>query len=228
MEKKIKDYNDLILQNNQKCNDCGIRNPIYCSVNNGVTLCEKCKEIHNSLFPNSISFILNLHQTKLDETAYKYFLFGGNKNFYQNLKNFEISTKIIIEKKYKCMASEYYRKGLNCKVHNTTLDIENMKIEKAGEIINSENIVPFDNEYPDLVKYLTKKQNFFKKTKNYIINTAIPVKERLLEGKDFAFIRIKRFFRWVFPKQATSQELVRIENDVKNKKVRGESDNNLK
>lgn len=211
MEKKIKDYNGIILQDNQKCNDCGIRNPIYCSLNNGVTLCGNCKEIHKSLFPNSVSFILNLHQIKLDETAYKYFLFGGNKNFYQNLKNFEISTKLIIEKKYKCFASEYYRKGLICKVHNITLDIDNMKIEKAGEIINTEDIPPFDEEYPELVKYLQEKQNLLEKTKKYIVNTAIPVKERLLEGKDFAFIRIKRFFRWLLPKHSPPQETPRIE-----------------
>ena len=49
MEKKIKDYNGIILQDNQKCNDCGIRNPIYCSLNNGVTLCGNCKEIHKSI-----------------------------------------------------------------------------------------------------------------------------------------------------------------------------------
>jgi hypothetical protein len=119
------DFNNLILQNNPLCADCGINMSLYISVNNGITLCKECSLEHQKYFKKSISFILNLNENFIEKDLYLYFQFGGNSSFKTNL--FELGydlTNKNIEKKYKSFASQYYRKILYNMVHGLNYDIE--------------------------------------------------------------------------------------------------------
>ena len=70
------DFNNLILQNNPLCADCGINMSLYISVNNGITLCKECSLEHQKYFKKSISFILNLNENFIEKDLYLYFQFG--------------------------------------------------------------------------------------------------------------------------------------------------------
>ena len=225
MENTSNDYNRMIMNLNSECVDCGTLNPTYASVNNGVTLCSDCKANHEKLFNYSTSFIINLNEVPIDSTIYQYFEYGGNLNFNNNLKSFEINTKQVnITKKYKCLATELYRKGLNCKVHNKELQIGNMSVETNNDNkMESHMNIDFPNEYPELMEMINPhKKGIIEKTKTYIINTAIPVKDRLVEGKDFALIRLKRFFGSLFTKKNKKDIKVKAGGkDVSNEKEIG-------
>ena len=113
-------YANLILNNdisNKYCVDCGRENPSHVSINNGVTLCEDCSDVHLSL-GISVSYIRSLYG-KWDNYLYKYFLFGGNQNFLNMLKMFSIDPSLYdINTKYTTKAISFYRKALKAKVDN--------------------------------------------------------------------------------------------------------------
>ena len=43
---------------NSICFDCGVENPVFVSINNGIFLCDQCATVHMS-FPQGISIIEN-------------------------------------------------------------------------------------------------------------------------------------------------------------------------
>lgn len=222
MDNTSNNYNRMIMNLNNECIDCGSINPTFASVNNGVTLCSDCKLNHEKLFNYSFSFIIDLNEVTIDSIVYKYFEYGGNANFNKNLESFEINTKQLdITKKYKCLATELYRKGLNCKVHNKELQIGNMSVETNNDNkMESHMSIDFPKEYPELIELIhPQKKGLIEKTKDYIINTAIPVKDRLVEGKDFAFIRLRRLFSSLFTKKSKKK------NDEKEQETEKEASN---
>ena len=97
---------------NSICFDCGVENPKFCSVNNGIFLCNKCATIHMS-FPQGVSDIENNDLYALSENELKFLAEGGNtslNNFildeFPKLENY--SQKLL----YKTRAMDYYRKRL--------------------------------------------------------------------------------------------------------------------
>ena len=174
------DFNNLILQNNPLCADCGINMSLYISVNNGITLCKECSLEHQKYFKKSISFILNLNENFIEKDLYLYFQFGGNSSFKTNL--FELGydlTNKNIEKKYKSFASQYYRKILYNMVHGLNDDIEIFSKEQKNHsqdlISENENNDNIEKIYPEFIPYILgkhlKNKNIIQKAKNYYIDT---------------------------------------------------------
>ena len=83
---------------NRKCADCNSENPRMISVNNGITLCEKCSEEHKKL-GNSISYIRKLTDP-IDEYILKFYKKGGNGKFKFTCDTLKIDSTLPIEKKY--------------------------------------------------------------------------------------------------------------------------------
>ena len=126
---------------NQRCVDCGDKNITYVSINNGITICELCSQIHKQLGPK----ISNLHKIdeEIDDDSMNYFIYGGNKKFKKTLKKLGVDLDMQRSKLYRTYGVDYYRKCLKSKVKG----IENkekcpdnpnelMKIENNNEIID--------------------------------------------------------------------------------------------
>ena len=97
---------------NKECFDCGMPNPKYISINNGIFLCFNCVKIHNQ-FPSDISSIKNNNIFSLSNKEILYVYYGGNRRLnhfvnyeYPGLQNYQ--PNIL----YQTQAMSYYRKRL--------------------------------------------------------------------------------------------------------------------
>ena len=119
---------------NKRCVDCGDKNVTYVSVNNGVTICELCSQIHKQLGPK-ISLLRKIDED-LDDDSVNYFIYGGNKHFKKTLKKLGVDIDMQRSKLYKTYGVDYYRKYLKSKVKG----IENTekKPDNPNELINVE------------------------------------------------------------------------------------------
>ena len=220
-KKKQIDYNNLILENNPLCADCGINKSICISVNNGITLCKECSLEHEKYFKKSISFILNLNENIIEKDLYPYIKLGGNSSFKTNLFEFgyDLSNKNI-EKKYKSYASQYYRKILYNIVHELNYDIEffsnEQKIHSQDLISEDENNDNIEKIYPEFIPYILgkhlKNKNFIQKAKNYSINTS----KKLMEQQNIAWKITKKQFlnikNWFFKNKKKEEKKEKKEN----------------
>ena len=133
---------------NQKCNDCGEPDVKYVSVNNGITLCELCAQIHKN-FGYHISYIRSI-EDDFDDYLMNYFIYGGNKKFRKTLRHMGVN---LDEKKahlYKTFGADYYRRNLKSIVKG------NSQLEKD-----------FNN--PNEVMQI--ESNAFPEFENYVVNT---------------------------------------------------------
>jgi len=99
-------------QMNNICFDCGVENPTFVSINNGIFLCNQCASIHMS-FPQGVSIIENNDLYSLSENELQFLAKGGNTNLndfildeFPKLENY--SQKLL----YKTRGMDYYRQRL--------------------------------------------------------------------------------------------------------------------
>ena len=145
----------LSLPGNSSCCDCGMERPKWASLNNGIFLCLKCAGIHRSLGVD-ISTIRSLQIDSWTDKQILYLSQGGNLKFKQNLEEFGIDPKTQVEYKYKCKASDYYRKYLKNLVEKISdqnykqIELikpsseegrELMDIKKGNDDVNNVNII---------------------------------------------------------------------------------------
>ena len=120
---------------NKRCNDCGEKHISYVSINNGITICNLCVQIHRQLGPK-ISELKKIDED-FDDYTMNFFIYGGNKNFHKFLKELGVNSSIQRSKLYKTKGADYYRKYLLAKVKG----IENTakKPDDPNELIEIEN-----------------------------------------------------------------------------------------
>lgn len=141
---------------NKRCNDCGDKSVEYVSVNNGITLCELCAEIHKKL-GRQVSFVRKIDDD-FDDYLANYFIYGGNKKFSKKLKSLGVNLDMQKSKLYKTYGADYYRRNLKVKVDGNG-DEEDLKIDfDNASTVMKESEIPFN--YPELEKYrdITKKK----------------------------------------------------------------------
>ena len=149
---------------NQKCNDCGEPDVKFVSVNNGITLCELCAQIHQN-FGFQISYIRSI-EDEFDDYLMNYFIYGGNKKFRKTLRNMGVN---LDEKKahlYRTFGADYYRRNLKSIVKG------NSQLEKdfsnANEVMQIES-----NAFPEFENYIINSYN--KNQINLSILNNIPI-----------------------------------------------------
>ena len=149
---------------NQKCNDCGEPDVKFVSVNNGITLCELCAQIHQN-FGFQISYIRSI-EDEFDDYLMNYFIYGGNKKFRKALRNMGVN---LDEKKahlYRTFGADYYRRNLKSIVKG------NSQLEKdfsnANEVMQIES-----NAFPEFENYIINSYN--KNQINLSILNNIPI-----------------------------------------------------
>ena len=142
---------------NSTCNDCGDSEVKYVSINNGITLCELCAQIHKN-FGYEISFIRNIDD-QFDEYLVNYFIYGGNKKFRKKLRNMGVNLDQKKGNLYRTYGADYYRRNLKSIVKgNSILDID---FENANEVMKNET-----NNFPEFANYILN-ANYDNKLNNY-------------------------------------------------------------
>ena len=144
---------------NSICFDCGVENPVFVSINNGIFLCNECATVHMS-FPQGVSIIENNDLYALSENELKFLSFGGNTKLndfildeFPKLENY--TQKLL----YKTRGLDYYRKRLNFKVNG------GIEPKKPSQIVACQ-LIP-DNYYNQNNFSKTTYTKFEPKTKTY-------------------------------------------------------------
>ena len=135
---------------NSSCNDCGEPDVKYVSINNGITLCELCAEIHKN-FGYEISFIRSI-EDQFDDYLVGFFIYGGNKKFRKKLRSLGVNLDQKKGNLYRTYGADYYRRDLKSIVKgNSHLDID---FEKANEVMKNET-----NNFPEFANYIVNSNN---------------------------------------------------------------------
>jgi len=146
---------------NRRCNDCGEKDVKFVSINNGITICALCAQIHIQL-GSKISKIHKIDED-FDDYSMNFFIYGGNKNFKKAMKSLGVNLDMQRTKLYKSSGVAHYRKCLKAKVEggecndhppdnpNEILNFDNDKIDndkkyKNGEDKNIKNFLSMNNK----------------------------------------------------------------------------------
>ena len=129
---------------NQKCNDCGDDNVKFVSVNNGITLCELCANIHKN-FGNQISYIRDIND-EFDDYLMNYFIYGGNKKFRKTLRNLGVNLDVKKAQLYRTYGVDFYRRNLKAIVKGSgALDKD---FNNPNEVMQNDS-----NSFPEFENY---------------------------------------------------------------------------
>ena len=135
---------------NKKCNDCGDDDVKYVSVNNGITLCELCAQIHKN-FGNQISYLRSIDE-EFDDYLMNYFIYGGNKKFRKTLRHMGVNLDVKKAHLYKTYGVDYYRRNLKSIVKG------NSQLEKDFD--NPNEVMQINsNAFPEFENYTLNNYN---------------------------------------------------------------------
>ena len=138
---------------NQKCNDCGDDNVKFVSVNNGITLCELCAQIHKN-FGNQISFIRDIND-EFDDYLMNFFIYGGNKKFRKTLRGLGVNLDVKKAQLYRTYGADFYRRNLKSIVRGSgAIDKD---FDNPNEVMQSDS-----NSFPEFENYTI---NFYNNNK---------------------------------------------------------------
>ena len=207
---------------NKKCADCDSENPRMMSVNNGITLCEKCSEEHKKL-GNSISYIRKLTDP-IDEYILKFYKKGGNGKFKFTCDTLKIDSTLPIEKKYKTNGLDYYRRNLKNKVLEEKEIEVDFPLEKVNEEVeNPINLFPEFENYsnkieeensifknaPEWLNIVGNKLKFFKQKISDKISE-IQIKDKIKSGGNAALNGLKNAGSFIVEKTAPGREKIAL------------------
>eukprot|EP00347_Sterkiella_histriomuscorum_P011089 403373795 len=106
---------------NMYCVDCKVNLSDHASLNFGIFICYACASIHHKELGQDVSYIMSLYSDPWDEYQGKFMQIGGNKNFYNFIKTYELENEAI-KQKYTHRASVYYCKKLRAKIDGQDFD----------------------------------------------------------------------------------------------------------
>ena len=143
----------LEIEDNNICNDCGKKDPRWCSINNAVLICSACARTHKK-FNQNISKIKSLEVDQWTKEEILFLKLGGNKKFTDLIKSYNIPlTKENQEYKYYTKAAEYHRNILlELSKNNNTNNIIKPSLKEGIEIL-------YKDEYSILFNKYSNKQN---------------------------------------------------------------------
>ena len=143
---------------NRKCNDCGDDGVKYVSINNGITLCELCAQIHKN-FGNQISYIRSIDD-QFDDYLMGFFIYGGNKKFRKTLKKMGVDLDQKKGNLYRTYGADFYRRNLKSIVKgNSHLDKD---YDNPNEVMKIDS-----NSFPEFVNYIINQNNNIYPTQNF-------------------------------------------------------------
>ena len=135
---------------NRKCNDCADDDVKYVSINNGITLCELCAQIHKN-FGNQISYIRSIDD-EFDDYLMGFFIYGGNKKFRRTLKHMGVNLDQKKGNLYRTYGVDFYRRNLKSIVKgNSQLDKD---YENPNEVMKNDS-----HSFPEFENYIINQNN---------------------------------------------------------------------
>ena len=135
---------------NQKCNDCGEPDVKFVSINNGITLCELCAQIHQN-FGYQISYLRSI-EDEFDDYLMNFFIYGGNKKFKKTLRHMGVNLDVKKAQLYRTFGVDFYRRNLKSIVKG------NSQLEK--DFSNANEIMQIDsNAFPEFENYVIGEYN---------------------------------------------------------------------
>ena len=135
---------------NRKCNDCGDEGVKYVSVNNGITLCELCAEIHKN-FGNQISYLRSIDD-QFDDYLMAFFIYGGNKKFRKTLKQLGVNLDQKKGNLYRTYGADFYRRNLkSISKGNSHLDKD---FDNPNEVMKEDS-----HSFPEFENYIINQNN---------------------------------------------------------------------
>ena len=143
----------LEIEDNNICNDCGKKDPRWCSINNAVLLCSSCARTHKK-FNEKISKIKSLEVDPWTKEEIFFLKLGGNRKFTDLIKSYNIPlTKENQEYKYYTKAAEYHRNFLLEQSKNNNINnIIKPSLKEGIEIL-------YKDEYSNLFNKYSNQQN---------------------------------------------------------------------
>ena len=149
---------------NKKCNDCGDDDVKFVSINNGVTLCELCAQIHKN-FGFQISYIRSIDD-EFDDYLMNYFIYGGNKKFRRTLRQMGVNLDAKKGNLYRTVGVDFYRRNLKGIVKgNSPLDKD---FENPNEVMQIDT-----NAFPEFENYTINNYNTKLENLNILNNIEI-------------------------------------------------------
>ena len=135
---------------NRKCNDCADDDVKYVSINNGITLCELCAQIHKN-FGNQISYIRSI-DNEFDDYLMGFFIYGGNKKFRKTLKKMGVDLDQKKGNLYRTYGVDFYRRNLKSIVKgNSQLDKD---YDNPNEVMKNDS-----HSFPEFENYIINQNN---------------------------------------------------------------------
>ena len=105
-------------QENGCCFDCGVSQPTWASVNNGVMLCQECSLLHRDNLAGSVSKVRSVKSDVWSEEQVRLMELGGNTKLRTFLQRYDLETIKDIKVKYATKAVAYYREMLQLRAKN--------------------------------------------------------------------------------------------------------------
>ena len=164
----------LELEGNKTCNDCGKKDPRWCSINNAVLLCSSCARTHKK-FNKNISNIKSLEVDEWTKEEISYLKSGGNERFTKLIKSYNIPlTKENQEYKYYTKAAQYYRDILLEESKNSDINkIVKPSLKEGIEILYKEEYSNLFNKYNDKSNNENNLNKISENENNTVINNNI-------------------------------------------------------
>ena len=137
-----------VIEVNKICNDCGKKDPLWCSINNAVLLCSQCARTHKK-FNQNVSRIKSLEVDPWTKQEINFLKLGGNERFTNLIKSYNIPlTKENQEYKYYTKAAQYYRNILIEESKNNNLNnIIKPSLKEGIEILYKDEYSNLFNKY---------------------------------------------------------------------------------
>ena len=155
-----------VIEVNKICNDCGKKDPLWCSINNAVLLCSQCARTHKK-FNQNVSRIKSLEVDPWTKQEINFLKLGGNERFTNLIKSYNIPlTKDNQEYKYYTKAAQYYRDILLAQSKKNPINnIPKPSLKEGIEIL-------YKDEYSNLFNKYTNQPNnhISQQENNEIIN----------------------------------------------------------
>ena len=137
-----------VIEVNKICNDCGKKDPLWCSINNAVLLCSQCARTHKK-FNQNVSRIKSLEVDPWTKQEINFLKLGGNERFTNLIKSYNIPlTKENQEYKYYTKAAQYYRNILIEESKNNNINnIIKPSLKEGIEILYKDEYSNLFNKY---------------------------------------------------------------------------------
>ena len=136
-----------VIEINKQCNDCGKKDPRWCSINNAVLLCSTCARTHKK-FNINISNIKSLEVDPWTKQEINFVKLGGNERFTNLIKSYNIPLKKENQEyKYYTRAAQYYRNILVEESKNSKNNIIKPSLREGIEILYKDEYSNLFNKY---------------------------------------------------------------------------------